>query len=65
VEAYHIRGGPMICGSKLGYLEATLAYGLAQTCNWATIFQAIAGALSALRSFRCHMDVYGERFATG
>tara|TARA_R110002020_G_scaffold29239_1_gene92376 strand:+ start:42240 stop:43121 length:882 start_codon:yes stop_codon:yes gene_type:complete len=29
VEAYHIRGRSYDCGSKLGYLEATLAYGLA------------------------------------
>jgi UTP--glucose-1-phosphate uridylyltransferase len=27
VEAYHIRGRSYDCGSKLGYLEATLAYG--------------------------------------
>lgn len=29
VEAYHVRGRSYDCGSKLGYLEATLAYGLA------------------------------------
>tara|TARA_R110001599_G_scaffold282930_1_gene484798 strand:- start:2264 stop:3145 length:882 start_codon:yes stop_codon:yes gene_type:complete len=29
VEAYHIRGRSYDCGNKLGYLEATLAYGLA------------------------------------
>ena len=28
VEAWHIAGRSYDCGSKLGYLEATLAYGL-------------------------------------
>ena len=27
-EAYRMRGRSFDCGSKLGYLEATLAYGL-------------------------------------
>lgn len=28
VEAYHVRGRSYDCGNKLGYLEATIAYGL-------------------------------------
>jgi len=35
--------GPMICGSKLGYLEATLAYGLAHPVL-GNDFQSHAGA---------------------